>query len=777
MQNLSRALGCKTSGALAGNASTLVGMVFVGVSSRLRACFLVGVVCIALMPAKPATADSGKCGSAVVAEASRYAQARARILAWCEDRILTGKLAPGTDCADEPVVGLRIQKAAAKLRAGIDRACGGGDRSCGVGGDDVDLVAAGWGIGSCPDFGQSGCTLPIDDCGDVAACVECLGDASTVRALHQVVGEMDLAPSRSREVLGCQRAATKHFGKLFSIRAKHGARCWGKVFKGKANAPCPFPGDGRTDGLLETATDKFIASVCRACGGGDRECDEEVGTVAGSGSNDDLPLALIGAGSVCADWTDPVSGESCGGPVATVSDFADCLRCTAAYSTACVELATVPSEAVYPAACNDAVPTPTPTPVPTPTPPPGPTPTPNPNGSDHFVDELNGNDTNSGTDVSSPWRTLQRVSASTFEPGDRILFKRGTSYSGCVTIEGDGSQSAPITISAYGTGDAPRFTNPDPNECSGNAMRIRGDHHVVEGLHFHDTAPAPDDSGFQRVWAAGALHVGLGHDHVVIRNNEFARTPKAIQSYSQYSLITQNYIHDTNPAQSNGMLSDPYWGPIGIQLGIGNQEVSHNTIENMYVVDGQFGADGGAIEVDDGRNHKDNIHIHHNQTSRNMGFLEISWWDDLEKMASNNVSVHHNISRDYQSFVLWWAPTAGSAIENNTIIRTDNQYTGPFDGVFFIDAPPGDIRLTKNIIVTDKDLTEAVFVEGFDGGVDDVDHFDNLYWDVVDGNVDLGLPLGPGEVFADPLFIDWAGGDYRLQPGSPAVGWGALPGE
>jgi len=395
-------------------------------------------------------------------------------------------------------------------------------------------------------------------------------------------------------------------------------------------------------------------------------------------------------------------------------------------------------------------------------------------GQDYYVDSGSGDDNNDGTSESSPWKSLDKVSSMTFEPGDRIYFKRGSSYEGSVTINGDGTSNNPITISAYGTGKAPSFTNPNFSDSYGNAMRVRGDYQIVENLYFHHTAPAPDDGGFELVWSVGALHVSLGNDHVIIRNNEFAKTPKAIHSYSQHSLITNNYIHDPNMDQVNGFLSVPYWGPIGIHLGIGNQEVSYNTIENMFVAGGEYGADGGAIEIDDGRNHKDNIHIHHNKTEHNMGFVEISWWDDAEKMPSSNVTIDHNVSRDYQDFVLWWAPTSNSAIESNTIIRTDNQYTGPFDGVFFIDAPPGDITLTKNIIVADKDLTEAIFVEGFDGGVNDVTRTNNCYWDVVDGNVNLGLPFGPGETEADPLFVDLEGGDYHLQPGSPCAGWGAL---
>jgi len=397
-------------------------------------------------------------------------------------------------------------------------------------------------------------------------------------------------------------------------------------------------------------------------------------------------------------------------------------------------------------------------------------------GRNYYIDSGRGDNNNSGTSEKSPWKTLDEVSSMIFQPGDNIYFKRGSSYEGCVTINGDGTKSHPITISSYGTGNAPSFTNSNFYDSYGNTLRVRGDYQIVENLYFHHTAPAPADSGFEVVWSVGALHVSLGNDHVIIRNNEFANTPKAIQSYSEYSLITNNYIHDPNTDQDFGFLSFPYWGPIGIHIGIGNQEISYNTIENMFVAGGEYGGDGGAIEIDDGRNHKDNIQIHHNITYHNMGFVEISWWDDAVKMPSSNIVIDHNVSRDFQDFVFWWAPTSNSKIESNTIIRIDNQYTGPFDGVFFIDARPADITITKNIIVTDNDLTEAIFVEGFDGGVYDVIHINNCYWDVVDGIVNLGLPFVPGEIEADPLFAELEHGDYTLQPGSSCVGWGALNG-
>ena len=399
-----------------------------------------------------------------------------------------------------------------------------------------------------------------------------------------------------------------------------------------------------------------------------------------------------------------------------------------------------------------------------------PTPRTTDTGRTFYIDSISGDDVNSGTAENNPWKTHDRVTSTIFQPGDFILFKRGSSYSGGVSIRGNGTADKPITIGAYGSGEAPSFTNPDREDRNGNAMQIRGDYHIVEDLFFHHTASAPLDASFFEVWATGALHVGLGHDNVIIRNNEFSHNGKAIHSYSENSLITSNYIHDTNELTQEGFLSAPYWGPIGIHLGIGNQEISYNTIENMYVEGGEWGGDGGAIEIDDGRNHKDNITIHHNQTKHNMGFLEISWYDDIKKMPTSNIVIEHNVSRDFQDFVFWWGRDSGSRISKNTIIRTDFLEGMAADTVFVLDGLQ-KIDISENIVVSRDGMRDPLFTGE---RADSSEHTNNIYWNIGDGIVDLGVEMGPGEFTADPQFIDFNGEDYGLLPGSPAEGLGAV---
>lgn len=79
----------------------------------------------------------------------------------------------------------------------------------------------------------------------------------------------------------------------------------------------------------------------------------------------------------------------------------------------------------------------------------------------YHVDSQNGHDQNPGTAPDRPWQTLARVNAERFEPGDVLLFKRGSTYSGQLLPQGSGTHSngvpIPIRIGAYDQGPRPRI--------------------------------------------------------------------------------------------------------------------------------------------------------------------------------------------------------------------------------------------------------------------------------------------------------------------------------
>lgn len=74
-------------------------------------------------------------------------------------------------------------------------------------------------------------------------------------------------------------------------------------------------------------------------------------------------------------------------------------------------------------------------------------------GVNYYVDSVSGSDSNSGTSPDAAWKTLAKVNATTFHPGDRILFKSGAVWTGQLWPKGSGTAERPIVIDKYG-GDA-----------------------------------------------------------------------------------------------------------------------------------------------------------------------------------------------------------------------------------------------------------------------------------------------------------------------------------
>ncbi|MEM8566137.1 MAG: choice-of-anchor Q domain-containing protein [Bacteroidota bacterium] len=75
----------------------------------------------------------------------------------------------------------------------------------------------------------------------------------------------------------------------------------------------------------------------------------------------------------------------------------------------------------------------------------------------YYVDANTGNDNASGTSAESPWKTLSKVSSTTFQPGDQILFKAGSVWNERLVLSGSGTEKNPIIIDKYGDGNKPIF--------------------------------------------------------------------------------------------------------------------------------------------------------------------------------------------------------------------------------------------------------------------------------------------------------------------------------
>jgi uncharacterized protein YegP (UPF0339 family) len=66
-----------------------------------------------------------------------------------------------------------------------------------------------------------------------------------------------------------------------------------------------------------------------------------------------------------------------------------------------------------------------------------------------------GNDSNTGLTATLAWKTIAKVNSVTYNAGDQILFQKGGTFYGGLTVNQSGIAGSPITYGAYGTGANP----------------------------------------------------------------------------------------------------------------------------------------------------------------------------------------------------------------------------------------------------------------------------------------------------------------------------------
>ncbi len=78
----------------------------------------------------------------------------------------------------------------------------------------------------------------------------------------------------------------------------------------------------------------------------------------------------------------------------------------------------------------------------------------------YYLDSVAGDDSNSGTDINSPVKTIAGLKDLRVGPGTHFLFKNGGEYECAVTLTCEGTKENPIVISSYGEGEkAVLYTN------------------------------------------------------------------------------------------------------------------------------------------------------------------------------------------------------------------------------------------------------------------------------------------------------------------------------
>ena len=377
---------------------------------------------------------------------------------------------------------------------------------------------------------------------------------------------------------------------------------------------------------------------------------------------------------------------------------------------------------------------------------------------DYYVSN-SGSDVNSGASASQAWKTLSKVAHYPFfAAGDRILFERGSSWSGtALTFSDSGTTISPITLSSYGSGDMPLFQNIGQL----NVLKITGSNVVVENLRFQNCATFTS-FGTSEYQNSGAVVVASGADNVTVQKCEFAGVGVGVKSYGFATIVSNDYFHDLIISYQDTVQS---YGAIGVSINNSKARISCNRFINCRSTNSPYGADGGAIEIEGLLFQKNNLEIDHNLSIGSQGFIEAT------ETSATNVRIHHNISDDYQQFLAWDTThtPADYTVDNNTIIRTHSENAVAVFCVFYYrtNGPSPDstwLTFRNNIFYCPaaKILKGSYSYEYYD-----YPHSYNLSFD---GTADpVGYPLGVGDLVADPMFVNLSAQDYHVLVSSPAI--------
>jgi surface protein len=351
---------------------------------------------------------------------------------------------------------------------------------------------------------------------------------------------------------------------------------------------------------------------------------------------------------------------------------------------------------------------------------------------------------------------------STLNPGDQVLFKRGDSFPGTLTITKSGSLGLPITFGAYGTGAKPIFSGTGAT-IDNLIYCILKSYLVFENINITDPTFPSDPNRL----SLARIQRGINLDQCTsctVQDCEMSLVGTGVYAPRNGShLITRNTIYNLRMIVNDNNGGGNDYGANPLTIGSSNNIITYNTFYGGWAQSFDFTYDGGAIEFYDEGTGVNNNFVGYNLMYDNGGVAETGGSGGVAN-CNNNVFVYNKLINNRDVFYFHGSHT-GWKFYNNVVIETvSNRLT------------PTSIMSGDSGKVTSIDIKNNVFQIGIGGNVLAINtgritgtHTNNIY--KLSGGTTLGFTLGSNETStAASLFLDTSNADPTLWNYNPIAG-------
>lgn len=454
-------------------------------------------------------------------------------------------------------------------------------------------------------------------------------------------------------------------------------------------------------------------------------------------------------------------------------------------------------------------------------------------GTTYYVDSVNGSDSASGTSASNAWKSLHKVNTTIFNPGDKILLKAGTSYSGQLYPKGSGSPEAPIIIDMYGKGAKPviiadgrnksilTLFNQEYWEISNLEMTANNnpsvsfavnfiakdfgtvDHIYISNCYIHDIAGSLTSKITGGIfYTVSGTKIKTNYNDILIENNTLRmvdRTGITFDSFRSWNdkrlgeYEAETWYPSTNVIIRGNFLDDIGGDGIVVKCNYGAL-VEYNTAKNCNArstmanvaiwtytstatimqhneaYNTRYTHDGEGFDVD---SFSEETIVQYNYSHDNEGgFVLVCAPGDgaADGYYTRNTTVRYNISQnDGNLGIIYSGNVTNTDFYNNTLYIGEGSTTKPIDSWDWGGAWGVGGVFANNIIYN-------LGTGDYDLGEIDIDIKNNIFY----GNHPLTEPDDPKKITDDPMLVAPGSGGfglhtvdgYMLREGSVALGTG-----